>query len=191
MYLSITSRYLGPVFQCSCIPISSSKYKKDTFSFDVVMHFPFQLCSITRSCPSGAFFRYSHLWLSYGFRIGSDRSCRFASLRKACRRAPCTRPTSATSRLSAQWSCSRCSKVGTGPACIVGSSRRTRRTPGSEAGPLNCACLYAGMHAGVQACAIERTGLTSRCSPRATRTPDYTRRTSPDFRASAAAPLRR
>ena len=73
VYLSITSRYLGPVFQCSCIPISSTKYKKDTFSFDVVMHFPFQLCSITSSCPSGAFFRYSHFWLLYGFRIGSDR----------------------------------------------------------------------------------------------------------------------
>ena len=73
MYLSITSRYLGPVFQCSCIPISSSKYKKDTFSLYVVMHFPFQLRSITSSCPSGAFFRYSHFWLLYGFRIGSDR----------------------------------------------------------------------------------------------------------------------
>ena len=74
VYLSITSRYLGPVFQCSCIPISSSKYKKDTFSLYVVMHFPFQLRSITSSCPSGAFFRYSHFWLLYGFRIGSDRS---------------------------------------------------------------------------------------------------------------------
>ena len=73
VYLSITSRYLGPVFQCSCIPISSSKYKKDTFSLYVVMHFPFQLRSITSSCPSGAFFRYSHFWLLYGFRIGSDR----------------------------------------------------------------------------------------------------------------------
>ena len=37
------------------------------------MHFPFQLRSITSSCPSGAFFRYSHFWLLYGFRIGSDR----------------------------------------------------------------------------------------------------------------------
>ena len=73
MYLSFTSRYLGLVFQCSCIPISSSKYKKDTFSLYVVMHFPFQLRSITSSCPSGAFFRYSHFWLLYGFRIGSDR----------------------------------------------------------------------------------------------------------------------
>ena len=73
VYLSFTSRYLGLVFQCSCIPISSSKYKKDTFSFYVVMHFPFQLRSITSSCPSGAFFRYSHFWLLYGFRIGSDR----------------------------------------------------------------------------------------------------------------------
>ena len=38
------------------------------------MHFPFQLRSITSSCPSGAFFRYSHFWLLYGFRIGSDRT---------------------------------------------------------------------------------------------------------------------
>ena len=38
------------------------------------MHFPFQLRSITSSCPSGAFFRYSHFWLLYGFRIGSDRA---------------------------------------------------------------------------------------------------------------------
>ena len=44
--------------------------KKDTFSLYVVMHFPFQLRSITSSCPSGAFFRYSHFWLLYGFRIG-------------------------------------------------------------------------------------------------------------------------
>ena len=29
--------------------------------------------SFTSSCPSGAFFRYSHFWLLYGFRIGSDR----------------------------------------------------------------------------------------------------------------------
>ena len=82
VYLSITSRYLGPAFQCSCIPISSSKYKKDTFSFDVVMHFPFQLRSITSSCPSGAFFRYSHFWLLYGFRIGSDRIMIFAAVRQ-------------------------------------------------------------------------------------------------------------
>ena len=40
------------------------------------MHFPFQLRSITSSCPSGAFFRYSHFWLLYGFRIGSDRQMR-------------------------------------------------------------------------------------------------------------------
>ena len=59
------------MFQCSCISISSSKYKKDTFS--LVMHIPFQLRSFTSSCPSGAFFRYSHFWLLYGFRIGSDR----------------------------------------------------------------------------------------------------------------------
>ena len=86
VYLSITSRYLGPVFQCSCIPISSSKYKKDTFSLYVVMHFPFQLRSITSSCPSGTFFRYSQFWLLYGFRIGSDRIihpniARFANLK--------------------------------------------------------------------------------------------------------------
>ena len=38
------------------------------------MQFPFQLRSITSSCPSGAFFRYSHFWLLYGFRIGSGQS---------------------------------------------------------------------------------------------------------------------
>ena len=45
--------------------------QKDTFS--LLMHILFQLRSFTSSCPSGAFFRYSHFWLLYGFRIGSDR----------------------------------------------------------------------------------------------------------------------
>ena len=49
VYLSIISRYLGPVFQFSCISISSSKYKKDTFS--LMMPIPFQLRSFSSSCP--------------------------------------------------------------------------------------------------------------------------------------------
>ena len=74
-FLCICPLLLGTSDQCFSAVASLFPHpnKKDTFSLYVVMHFPFQLRSITSSCPSGAFFRYSHFWLLYGFRIGSDR----------------------------------------------------------------------------------------------------------------------
>ena len=43
--------------------------------FGIDAHFCYLLFLhvFTSSCPPGLFFRYSHFWLLYGFRIGSDR----------------------------------------------------------------------------------------------------------------------